>query len=112
MKVSLGFALAGLVCAAICALQLRGFGEILGWKWLLAGVSNRWGSSWLIQARCLGPWMLHRICASRNIESPWNMLYHLGGNGPWITKLDGTLHEDVEPPMGCKVEQAHMVSGI
>ena len=40
------------------------------------------------------------------------MLYHLGGNGPWITKLDGTLHEDVEPPMGCKVEQAHMVSGI
>lgn len=112
MKVFIGFALAGLICAAICALQIRGFGEILGWKWLLAGVSNCWGSSWLVQARCLGPWVSNRICAARDIESSWDMLYHLGGNGPWIKKLDGTLDEYVEPPRGCKVEQVHMVSRI
>ena len=112
MRVFIGFALAGLVCAAICALQIRSFGEVIGWKSFSGGVLNCWGFSWLIQARNLRPWVSHKIWASRDIESSWNMLYHLGGNGPWIKKLEGTLHEDVEPPRGCEVEQVHMVSGV
>jgi acid phosphatase len=38
----------------------------------------------------------------------WNLYYHLGGYGPWIEKLDGPT-QDIKPPAGCHVEQAHMV---
>ena len=40
----------------------------------------------------------------------WNMLYHLGGNGPWIQKIDNVVQDGFEPPAGCQVEQVHMVS--
>jgi hypothetical protein len=39
----------------------------------------------------------------------WNILYHLGGNSPWIPKLDGLIESDISPPPSCKVEQVHMV---
>lgn len=39
----------------------------------------------------------------------WNLLYHLGGNGPWIEKVDGTVKGGIGVPEGCRVEQVHMV---
>lgn len=42
-------------------------------------------------------------------SSTWNILYHLGGNGPWIKKVDGVVDGGVDVPEGCKVEQVHMV---
>ncbi|KAI9787879.1 MAG: acid phosphatase pho5 [Peltula sp. TS41687] len=43
------------------------------------------------------------------IDKDWNLLYHLGGNGPWIEKVDGVVAGGVAPPEGCAVEQVHMV---
>lgn len=39
----------------------------------------------------------------------WNLLYHLGGNGPWIEKIDGVVEGGIQVPMGCKVDMVHMV---
>ena len=46
---------------------------------------------------------------SDSSRDSWNILYHLGGNGPWIPKVDGVIKGGVAPPAGCKVEQIHMV---
>lgn len=46
------------------------------------------------------------------IDKDWNLLYHLGGNGPWIEKVDGVVDGasgGLAPPEGCRVEQVHMV---
>lgn len=37
-----------------------------------------------------------------------DLFYHLGGNGPWIPKINGTVGEGIEPPAGCQVTQVHM----
>ena len=39
----------------------------------------------------------------------WNILYHLGGNGPWIPKVDGVVEGGIDVPQGCNIEQIHMV---
>lgn len=42
----------------------------------------------------------------------WNLFGHLGGNGPWIEKVNaryGTYERDGEPPAGCVIDQVHMV---
>lgn len=38
----------------------------------------------------------------------WNLLYHLGGHGPWIRRSAQNASEIV-PPKGCTVDQVHMV---
>ncbi|KAI9754503.1 MAG: hypothetical protein M4579_004673 [Chaenotheca gracillima] len=43
-------------------------------------------------------------------KDDWDILYHLGGNSPWIKKIDGVVDTTVEPPAGCEVEQVHMMS--
>ena len=43
------------------------------------------------------------------MRGDWNILYHLGGNGPWIEKVDGVAHGGIGVPEGCRVEQVHMV---
>ena len=40
----------------------------------------------------------------------WNVLYHLGGNGPWIEKVDGVAKGGIAVPEGCEVDMVHMVS--
>lgn len=42
-------------------------------------------------------------------DHAWDQLYHLGGNSPWIPKLDGVVTTDVTAPAGCRVDQVHMV---
>jgi acid phosphatase len=44
------------------------------------------------------------------ISKDWNILYHLGGNGPWVQKIDGIVTNDLAPPEGCEIQQVHMVS--
>jgi acid phosphatase len=44
-----------------------------------------------------------------SIKKGWNLLYHLGGNGPWIEKVDGVVDGGIGVPEGCNVEQVHMV---
>lgn len=63
-----------------------------------------------------------RVCASSLVQDgpgkhhrqdDWNLFHHLGGNGPWIQKLDplfGTYEAEGKPPEGCVVDQVHMVS--
>lgn len=43
------------------------------------------------------------------ITKDWNILYHLGGNGPWIQKIDGTVGDNIGAPESCRVEQVHMI---
>ncbi|KAI9044943.1 uncharacterized protein KD926_011116 [Aspergillus affinis] len=41
----------------------------------------------------------------------WNLLHYLGGNGPWIEKIDGEhVSEGIGPPERCSIEQVHMMS--
>ncbi|THX01009.1 phosphoglycerate mutase-like protein [Aureobasidium pullulans] len=54
-------------------------------------------------------WMYPQISAT-NTTNDWNILYHLGGNGPWIPKVDGVVEGGLAPPEGCRVEQVHMVA--
>lgn len=45
----------------------------------------------------------------RALSREWNLLYHLGGNGPWIEKIDRVVQGGIGVPDGCVVEQVHMV---
>lgn len=59
----------------------------------------------------MSKWTPPTILVTHNTttQEDWNMLYHLGGNGPWIPKLDGPFGDDLSVPEGCKIEQVHMV---
>lgn len=63
--------------------------------------TSSWGSWWHPQ----------RSHGSGSSESGrgWNILYHLGGNGPWIEKTEGVVKGGIGVPKGCSVEQVHMV---
>lgn len=56
-------------------------------------------------------WHPHRTHGrgSSKFGRGWNLLYHLGGNGPWIEKVDGVVKGGIGVPEGCRVEQVHMV---
>jgi hypothetical protein len=43
------------------------------------------------------------------ITNNWNILYHLGGNGPWVEKVIDVVDGGIAIPEGCHVEQVHMV---
>lgn len=40
----------------------------------------------------------------------WNILYHLGGNGPWVEKVADIVPSGIAVPDGCDVEQVHMMA--
>lgn len=63
--------------------------------------TSSWGSWWHPQ-RSQGR-------GSSEIGRGWNILYHLGGNGPWIEKVEGVVKGGIGVPEGCRVEQVHMV---
>lgn len=43
-------------------------------------------------------------------EPQWNLLQHLGGNGPWVQYASSHGSQfAIEPPEDCDVEQVHMV---
>lgn len=43
------------------------------------------------------------------ITQDWNILYHLGGNGPWVEKVVDVVEGGIATPEGCEVLQVHMV---
>lgn len=43
------------------------------------------------------------------ITKDWNILYHLGGNGPWVEKVVDVVDGGIAVPDQCVVEQVHMV---
>ena len=49
------------------------------------------------------------IAEDIGLASSWNVIEHLGGNSPWITKINGTASFDISPPHGCQIEQVHIV---
>lgn len=58
-------------------------------------------------------WTHPQILANHNTtQEDWDILYHLGGNGPWIPKVDGPFGDELSLPEGCKIEQVHMVGTI
>ncbi|KAF2669209.1 multiple inositol polyphosphate phosphatase [Microthyrium microscopicum] len=73
----------------------------------LATIATSW-TSWFSP----GAWTGQNIAAKNGgkIDSTWNILYHLGGVGPWIQKIDDVITNDVGPPDGCTVQQVHMLS--
>jgi acid phosphatase len=45
-----------------------------------------------------------------SLKKDWNILHHLGGNGPWVEMLDeGGKTPDLAPLLGCSIDQVHMV---
>ncbi|KAF1851927.1 phosphoglycerate mutase-like protein [Cucurbitaria berberidis CBS 394.84] len=44
------------------------------------------------------------------ITERWNILYHLGGNGPWVEKVIDVVDGGIVVPEGCEIEQVHMMS--
>lgn len=50
--------------------------------------------------------------SSRVGKDGWNLLYHLGGNGPWVEKVDGVVEGGIQVPGGCEVDMVHMVGSV
>ena len=111
MRIFTSSGLAGLICAGICAFQLHTFFIDVGtWRSTVVNAAKSWRSKRFMEGRCQDWPLSRRACTWSRAASGWDILYHVGGNGPWIQKVDGTLGEGIEPPAGCKVEQVHMVS--
>lgn len=47
---------------------------------------------------------------TRSRKGGWNVLYHLGGIGPWVEMDRGKEESGIEVPETCTVDQVHMVS--
>jgi hypothetical protein len=71
----------------------------------ISSASFGWYTSWLPL------WLFPALAQRPGVPSgePWSILYHLGGNSPWIPKINGIVADGIDPPAGCKVEQVHMV---
>jgi acid phosphatase len=52
------------------------------------------------------------ITSLQNSTDDWNILYHLGGNGPWIERIDGFVDGGVAVPSGCEVDMVHLVPSL
>lgn len=65
-------------------------------------------SSWWHPQRSDGTDAEHKQGAGA-ITNDWNILYHLGGNGPWVEKVIDIVDGGIAVPEGCQVEQVHMV---
>jgi len=58
----------------------------------------------------MNTWTHSENLVNRNTtQEDWNILYHLGGNGPWIPKVEGPFGDELSVPQGCKIEQVHVV---
>lgn len=75
-----------------------------------------WGLLWiggllLVSIFTSSRYLQHSIPTVLNFGSPaWNILHHLGGNGPWIQNTHRVIDGEFDAPEGCKVEQVHMLS--
>lgn len=61
-----------------------------------------------------GSWWHPHSPTTQRVYDPdkWNLLYHLGGYGPWIELREGLVtaqNVGIGPPEGCIVDSVHMV---
>lgn len=61
-----------------------------------------------------GSWWHPHSQTTQRVYDPnkWNLLYHLGGYGPWIELREGLVtaqNVGIGPPEGCIVDSVHMV---
>lgn len=99
------------LCSQICAFDTRSLHSGY-FEYECAGAASKphhasW-SSWWHPYRSDGTPAEHKKGAG-SITSDWNILYHLGGNGPWVEKVIDIVDGGVAVPDGCEVEQVHMV---
>ena len=47
--------------------------------------------------------------SKQSLAKGWNVLHHLGGNGPWIENAGEGPASNLAPPDGCSVDQVHLV---
>lgn len=66
---------------------------------------SSWGSWWHPQR---GDRRRHERAGQTTKD--WNILYHLGGNGPWVEKVTDVVSTGIAVPAGCQVEQVHMMA--
>jgi acid phosphatase len=66
-------------------------------------------SSWWHPQRSDGVLAEHKQGAGVTTND-WNILYHLGGNGPWVERIIDVVDGGIAVPEGCQVEQVHMVN--
>lgn len=69
---------------------------------------SSWGSWWHPQ-RSDGS-IFERGQGAGVTTKDWNILYHLGGNGPWVEKTIDVVESGIAVPEGCEVEQVHMMA--
>ncbi|KAJ5742705.1 uncharacterized protein N7511_011106 [Penicillium nucicola] len=50
--------------------------------------------------------------AIQTSENKWNILHHLGGNGPWIKNIHHGVASSLETPEGCSIDQVHLVCTV
>lgn len=96
------------------ASECHGPGSLSGY-YVSTPYSSSWTSWWSKDRHLVASDGTHLGTTGRGqgggtIGKDWNILYHLGGNGPWIEKADGILDGGIALPEGCMVEQVHMVS--
>ncbi|KAJ6041074.1 hypothetical protein N7499_001252 [Penicillium canescens] len=58
----------------------------------------------------LNPCQSVQLDTSQTSGKEWNILYHLGGNGPWIENIHEGAASSPETPEGCSIDQVHMIS--
>jgi len=61
------------------------------------------------QSHLIPPFKFVEKQATDKPSNQWNLLYHLGGNGPWIPKIDGVVDGGIATPNGCRIDMIHMV---
>ncbi|KAH5224373.1 hypothetical protein HBI62_118900 [Parastagonospora nodorum] len=66
-------------------------------------------SSWWHPQRTDGVPAEHKQGAGTTTHD-WNILYHLGDNGPWVEKVIDVVDGGIAVPEGCRVEQVHMMA--
>jgi acid phosphatase len=72
---------------------------------------SSWGSWWHPQRTWSGADAEQKSGqGAGTVTKDWNILYHLGGNGPWIEKKHNVVERGIEVPKTCAVDQVHMMS--
>lgn len=110
MQVLTSLMLAILACAGFCAVIIGNPAVGIYLQEALPSIARISSINWVLQILGVSQWQLQRASTSENARPDLNILYHIGGNGPWIQKIDGVVQEGFGPPAGCHVEQVHMVS--
>ena len=72
-------------------------------------VSSAWNSQHFLSKWTGNRAISNHVPADPPSRGPFDVLYHLGGNGPWIPKVRNVTGDSIDPPDGCRVDQVHMV---